>query len=383
MNLLHDETPYTFDRVIRLAFAAAFLWGLIWLLGYLSDVLIPFVVALLLAYLVNPLVCRVQRYLSNRTVAVLSSLVLVMAVLVLLFSLLLPVVSSEIRHMGKVLSEVANNSDITVRAQQLLPGDVWSKIQDYAAREDVRQLFKTQNLWSYVETAVRKLFPGVVGVISGTFSMLMGLLGLAVIMLYLVFLLIDYHKLRGEGTELLPTAWREPTMQFLGEFERGMNRYFRAQALVAALVGVVFAVGFSLIGLPMGILLGLFIGLLNMVPYLQTLGLIPAVLLGLFHALETGGSFWAMLGLVALVFIVAQVLQDGFLVPKIMGDVTGLSPAMILLSLSIWGKLLGMLGLVIALPVTCLLLAYYRVWVLGENGPAVAVDDQQVEANNP
>lgn len=377
MNLLNDKTPYTFDRIIRLAFFAAFLWGLIWLLGYLSDVLIPFVVALLLAYLVNPLVCRVQRYLPNRTMAVLGSLALVMAVLLLVFTLLLPLVSGEIRHMGKVLGAVANNSDITARAQQLLPGDVWTKIQEYASREDVRHFFKTQNLWSYVETAVRKLFPGVVGVISGTFSMLMGLFGLAVILLYMVFLLIDYHKLRSEGTELLPPAWREPTMQFLGEFERGMNRYFRAQALVAALVGVVFAVGFSLIGLPMGILLGLFIGLLNMVPYLQMLGLIPAVLLGLFHALETGTSFWVMLGLVALVFIVAQVIQDGFLVPKIMGDVTGLSPAMILLSLSIWGKLLGMLGLVIALPVTCLLLAYYRVWVLGESEPVMLADEEQ------
>ncbi len=375
MSLLHDKTPYTFDRVIRLVIVIGVLWGLIWLLGYLSDVLIPFVAALLLAYLVNPLVCRVQGFLQNRVAAVLASLAMLTIVMVLVVSVLLPLVVAEVRYMGEVLSEVANNADIAARAQRLLPADLWSVIQDYAAREDVRQVFKTDNLWTLVEAGVRKITPGVLGMLSGAFSMLMGLLGLAIILLYLVFLLIDYDKVRGQWAELLPAGWRDSAAQFLGEFERGMSRYFRAQALVAGITGVVFALGFALIGLPMGILLGLLIGLLNMVPYLQALGVIPAVLLGLFHSLETNSSFWVMLGLIALVFVVAQVLQDGFLVPKIMGDVTGLSPAMILLSLSIWGKLLGMFGLVIALPITCLMLAYYRVWVLGEQN-AEAMPEQ-------
>lgn len=374
MTLLYDKTPYTFDRVIRLVFAAGLLGALIWLLGYLSDVLIPFVAALLLAYLVNPLVCRMQRFLPNRVAAVLASLTLVLIVLLLTASLLWPLVAGELRHMGEVLTDVANNSDISARAQQLLPADLWAIIQEYAARENVRQFFKADNLWALAEGGMGKIFPGVMGMLSGTFSFLLGLLGLAIILLYLVFLLIDYEKVRGQWAEFLPLHWRASAIRFVGEFERGMNRYFRAQALVAGITGIVFALGFSLIGLPMGILLGLLIGLLNMVPYLQSLGVIPAVLLGLFHALETGGSFWALLGLIALVFIVAQVFQDGVLVPKIMGDVTGLSPVMILLSLSIWGKLLGLFGLVVALPMTCLLLAYYRVWVLGEQTTAPAED---------
>lgn len=374
MTLLHDKTPYTFDRVIRLVLAAGLLGGLIWLLGYLSDVLIPFVAALLLAYLVNPLVCRMQRFLPNRVAAVLASLTLVLIVLLLTAGLLWPLVAGELRHMGKVLTDVANNSDISARAQQLLPADLWAVIQEYAGRENVRQFFKADNLWALAEGGMGKIFPGVMGMLSGTFSFLLGLLGLAVILLYLVFLLIDYEKVRGQWAEFLPLHWRASAIRFVGEFERGMNRYFRAQALVAGITGIVFALGFSLIGLPMGILLGLLIGLLNMVPYLQSLGVIPAVLLGLFHALETGGSFWVLLGLITLVFIVAQVFQDGVLVPKIMGDVTGLSPAMILLSLSIWGKLLGLFGLVVALPMTCLLLAYYRVWVLGEQKIAPAED---------
>jgi predicted PurR-regulated permease PerM len=147
---------------------------------------------------------------------------------------------------------------------------------------------------------------------------------------------------------------------FFRDFKVGMQRYFRAQAAVAFIVGILFAIGFSVISLPLGILLGLFIGLLNMVPYLQIIGVIPAAVLATMHALESGISIWLSLGLTGLVFIVVQIIQDTILIPRIMGKVTGLSPAIILLSLSIWGKLLGMFGLLIALPMTCLLWAYYQ-----------------------
>ena len=139
-----------------------------------------------------------------------------------------------------------------------------------------------------------------------------------------------------------------------------MSNYFRGQAAVAAICGVLFAIGFALIGLPLGILLGLFIGLLNMVPYLQLIGLIPAGLLAIMHAVQSGINVWMVLGLTGLVFGVVQIIQDAVLVPKIMGKVTGLNPAMMMLSLSIWGKLLGLLGMIIALPVTYMLLVYYR-----------------------
>jgi predicted PurR-regulated permease PerM len=184
--------------------------------------------------------------------------------------------------------------------------------------------------------------------------------GLAVILLYLVFLLVDFQRIQSRWGELLPEAARGQIQGFFVEFETAMSRYFRAQFVVAMLTGTMFAVGFSIIGLPLAILLGVMLGILNMVPYLQLVGLVPAVFLALFHALETGQSFWVVILLVLLVTAVAQTIQDGVLVPKIMGDAMGLPPWLILLSLSVWGKLLGVFGLVIALPATCLVLAWYR-----------------------
>jgi predicted PurR-regulated permease PerM len=369
--MLLDRKPYTFDRVFRIGIAVALLWGLIWLLGYLSDVLIPFAVALILAYMINPMVNVIQKKIPHRLAAVFMSLSIVIALAVFLVWLIIPMIITEIKHTGQLLSNLVNNADLAQHAAKRLPPDLWQAIKDYASRQEVQQFFKTENFWKIAEMAARKVLPGVWGLITGTASFIMGLVGLAVIGLYLVFLLLDYEKVFQEWKELLPPSHRETIMGFVSDFESAMNRYFRGQAVVASIVGGLFATGFLLIGLPMGILLGLFIGLLNMVPYLQIIGLIPAILLALVYALETGTSFLVILGLTGLVFIVVQIIQDAILVPKIMGRVTGLNPAMILLSLSIWGKLLGIFGLLIALPLTFLLLAYYRQFIVTRYSEAV------------
>jgi len=355
-----DKKPYTLDRIVRIGIAAGLLWGLIWLLAYLSAVLIPFAVALLLAYLINPLVLLVQRKVPSRVIAVFISLFAVLASVAILAWLLIPMIVADIANMGRILTDFVNDSDLAEQAAQRLPPHIWEAVKDFMTSNDVRDFFRTDNFWKISESIARKVLPGAWGLLTGTASFIMGLVGLAVIGLYLIFLLLDYEKVKQGWKDMLPPAYQEATMAFVSDFQLAMNRYFRAQAEVASIVGILFAVGFWLIDLPMGILLGLLIGILNMVPYLQIIGLIPAFLLALVHAVETGSSFWVAIGLTGSVFVVIQTIQDTVLVPKIMGRVTGFSPAIILLSLSIWGKLLGFFGLIIALPMTCLLLAYYR-----------------------
>ena len=140
----------------------------------------------------------------------------------------------------------------------------------------------------------------------------------------------------------------------------GMNQYFRGQVLVAFCVGVLFSIGFLIIDFPAAIAFGMFIGMLNLVPYLQVVSVLPMALLAMLKAANTAAGFWPiMLGAVA-VMLVVQLIQDLFLVPKIMGKRMNLHPAVILLSLSVWGHLLGVLGMIVALPLTTLLLAYLR-----------------------
>ena len=361
-----EPKPFTFDRVVRILLGLGLAAGLVWLAGYLSDVLIPFAVALLLAYLTNPLIALVQKKISNRAAAVAVSLFAIVALALLLGWFVIPRIAGEILQMGRMVTDLVNNSDLAGRASKQLPPDLWQYIKRFLERPEINNFFKNIDIWKIAKVVAQKVLPGVWGLITGTASFFVGLIGLFVIGLYFIFLLLDYETVRA-WKELIPPAHRQSIVAFIDDFESAMSSYFRGQAAVAFICGVLFAIGFTLIGLPLGILLGLFIGLLNMVPYLQLIGLLPAGLLALMHAVESGINIWVVVGLTGLVFLVVQIIQDVILVPRIMGKVTGLNPAIMMLSLSIWGKLLGLLGMIIALPMTYLLLVYYRRLILASS----------------
>lgn len=358
--MLNSKTPYTFDRVVRRFITAGVLLGLIWLVSFLSDVLIPFAVAMLLAYLTNPMVDRVQEKIPNRAVSVFISLFVIVSLLILLIWFLVPLIVNEVSHMGRILSQLAGDAAFAERARKILPPEIWQGIKDFAASSNIQEFFKDADIFRILQVVTQRVLPGIWGLIAGTASFLLGIVGLSVIGLYLVFLLIDYQNISHGWVQLIPPAYRESIERFTKAFESIMSQYFRGQAAVASICGVLFAIGFSIIGLPMGIVLGLFIGLLNMVPYLQILGMIPAFLLAIFMAIESNTGIWMAIGMTGLVFAVVQIVQDLILTPKIMGKVTGLNPAMMILSISVWGKLLGFLGLIVALPMTYLVLTYYR-----------------------
>ena len=202
--------------------------------------------------------------------------------------------------------------------------------------------------------------------LSGTINFAIGLLGSLVVLLYLVFILLDYEKISEGWIRFLPASKRDFAGMIVSDVKNGMNAYFRGQSLIALLVGILFSIGFLIIDFPMAIGLGLFIGVLNLIPYLQLVGFIPTIILALVKAADTGQNFWVILLCALAVFAVVQTIQDVFLTPRIMGHVMGLNPAIILLSLSIWGSLLGIIGLIIALPLTTLLISYYRRFILNE-----------------
>lgn len=367
MSLL-NQRPYTFDRVVRLALTLGVGYGIFMLLDYLQSVLVPFAVAVLLAYLIEPIVRFFQHKarFKSRILSILAALVTVVVLFTGVVMLIAPTVVSNVQHAGELLSKVAEDNQIDEQARSIIPENLWNSIQETLQNPSLTTLFDKEGLPELTTEALQRVLPEVVGVFSSAFNIVVGILGLAVIILYLIFILIDFDSITKGWHQLVPQGIRPRVEAMVHDFGAAMSKYFRAQALIATSVGILFAIGFSLISLPLGILFGLFVGLLNMVPYLQNIAIIPAALLAFIHALDTGQSFWFMMLLVLAVFAVVQAIQDLFLTPRIMGDATGLNPAMIMLSLSIWGKLLGLLGLIIALPMTFLLLSYYRKFLAGQ-----------------
>lgn len=185
-----------------------------------------------------------------------------------------------------------------------------------------------------------------------------------VVILYVLFIMLDYERLMLSFRQLVPHNHRRRVYRITSDIKHTMSRYFRGQFLIAAIVGILFALGFMMIGLPMGVVLGLFIGVLNLVPYLQLISLPITALLCLVWTAGTGGDFWVIFWESMAVYVVVQSIQDLVLTPRVMGKAMGLNPAIILLALSVWGSLLGFMGLIIALPLTTLILSYYNQYVV-------------------
>lgn len=355
-----ERQPYTFDRVIRILFGAVFVVGLFYLIYILRGALLPFLVAWIVAYMLNPLVVYNKRVfkLKGRVIAIALTFLEVLVTLALLAVLVLPSIIDEIGVMRRLLSDyVYHSSNIP-----FVPQAVHDFIRQNVDFTQLSTLLSREQWLSVIEES----FSGAWGFITGSVGEIINIVSWLIVLLYIVFILLDYDKILVGFQRMIPQRYRPTVVSIVSDIEVSMNRYFRGQALVAGLVGILFCIGFLIVGLPLAIVLGLFIGVLNMVPYLQLVGLIPTVLLCLVSASETGTNFWLLFGACILVFIVVQLIEDIFIVPRVMGKVTGLNPAIILLSLSIWGTLLGFVGMIIALPLTTLCLSYYERYVIGD-----------------
>lgn len=189
----------------------------------------------------------------------------------------------------------------------------------------------------------------------------LGLLaGIGFVPLFLFFTLLSGDSLRGQATELL-SVFRKPTQQkilyFMDVFLEYVTTFFQGQLIIAGAMGAMYAMGFALIGLKLGVLLGLVLGLLNIVPFLgTTIGLMAV--LPMAYLQEDGGV--QLLVLAGLVFTAVQLTESWLLTPHIMANRSGLHPALVIISLFFWGTALsGIIGMVLAVPLTAFFVAIW------------------------
>lgn len=355
---MYARQPYTLDRVVRLVIALAIILGAIWLIDILKDVLLPFLVACLIAYLFEPFVQHNRKllHLKGRVAAVFVTLFEALMLLSILIYILAPMISAEIQQMSEIMKTYAS-SKMTVR---FLPVEFQHMLRRSLDFHQISDMLSKQDWMTIITDALRATW----NVISSGLDVILGIISWLIVVLYVVFIMIDYERLGRGFQSMIPAKMRGVAGQIGHDIAENMNRYFRGQALIAFIVGVLFSIGFSIIGLPMAIVLGMFIGVLNLVPYLQLISVVPTAVLCLVYAVSGGGEFWMLCWESFAVYCIVQAIQDLFLTPKIMGKAMGLNPAIILLALSVWGTLLGFIGLIIALPLTTLLISYYRHYVV-------------------
>lgn len=360
---VYVRRPYTFDRVVRIFFSVCVLIAALYLLNVLKGVLLPFMVACLIAYMLEPIVKWNMRILHvrRRFLPVVLTLLEATALVVLFCVTFFPYLVSECSEMADMVKKYAT-AKVNI---PFVSESIHRFIRENVDFDQISRLLSKEEWHTLIKSSLSKGW----SFLSSGLAIVVGLVSWLVVVLYVIFIMLDYERLMLSLKQLVPHSRRRQVYHIGRDIKNAMNRYFRGQALIAFLVGVMFSIGFLVIGLPMGVVLGLFIGLLNMVPYLQLVSLPITALLCLVWTVSTGGDFWLIFWEAMAVYVIVQCIQDLFLTPKIMGSAMGLNPAIILLSLSVWGALLGFMGLIIALPLTTLLLSYYNMYIIQRYEP--------------
>ncbi len=352
------EKTITFDLFVRGMLCTLLIALLLFVLNALSGVLLPFFVAWLLAYMLHPVVRFVQYRMkvTSRVMAIIITFIVVIGTITGVVYLIIPPMIEQFGKMGELVIKYLHATSHI----ESFP----TALRDWLAsnNDNIHRLFNNKEVMTMVKQAMPKLF----AMIEQTASVIGSVIASFITLLYLFFILLDYEKLSSGFIKIFPERARPFWRELIDDVERKLNSYIRGQSLVALCIGILFCIGFTIIGFPMAIGLGILVGLLSLVPYLHGLAFIPMVMLSLLKAADTGQNFWVIMASATAVFIVVQIITDFVLTPKIMGKAMGLNPAILLLSLSVWGSLLGFIGLIIALPLTTLLIAYYKRYITKE-----------------
>lgn len=354
-----------FDRFIRGLIMIAVLVAVCMAIDYLSAVLIPFLVAWALAYILCPIVNFFQHTcrLRFRLPSIFVTLGLVFGIIGGLLYLAVPAMIDELVHLKDVATAYLAGTLTT----DSLPAGIQRFIQENSDKIKLERFLNKKD----VITALKNALPKMWSVLLSTANIIISILSSLMALLYLVFMLYDYDLVKKKWIDFIPKNHKAFAKKVVADIDHGMSGYLRGQALIALINCVMFSIGFVIIDFPMPVGLGIFIGLISFVPYVQLVGFIPALILAALCALDTGRNFWMlMLGVVA-VYVIVQIIQDSIVTPHIMGKIMGLRPAIVLLSLTVWGYALGIIGLIIALPATQLIISYYRMYI-SEDSPNVA-----------
>ena len=350
---------FTFDRIARMLVLSVLILLIYVAVQAIWSVILPFLLAGIFAYVMMPLV-RFFQYtlrLRSRGLSVILTLLLLGAVVYLAVIFIIPSINAEIEKTLQVISGYSSGQDILT---MILPRNIRNYLNGGLRWGNFSQQLSLEKILENVKL----LLDQVGGIINSTLSIFSWGLVFLIGFIYFVFILLDFENLGRGFISLFPKTLR-PTIRTISmDLDRYMNNYFRGQALIAISVGILLSIGFNIIGLPLATAMGIFIGILNFIPYMQALGIIPLGLASLLMAAQTGENAFVCMLLAYGVLMIVQIIQDMIIVPRIMGQTMGMRPSLILLVLSIWGYLLGFFGMLIALPITMFIYSLYMRYVL-------------------
>ena len=321
---------------------------LVLLIYLLAPILAPFLVALGLAYLGNPLVARLQDWRWPRTLAVIVVFALFFLVAIIALLVLLPALQRQIMHFATKLPAYIDWVQMT-----LIPvlQQSWGIELQGLDIDSAKQVLVShwQDIGTWLGTALR-------GLSSSGLNLLGWLINLSLVPLVSFYFLRDWDTMWVRLRALLPPNMRQPVTRFATQADGVLGAFLRGQLLVMLLLAIIYFLGLSLIGLDLALPLALLAGAVSFVPYLGVIvGLLSAGLAALLQFQEPTALLW-----VVLVFGIGQFLEGFILTPYIVGDRLGLHPLAVIFAIMAGGQLFGFVGVLLALPVAAVLLVALR-----------------------
>ena len=319
----------------------------LWFFISIEPVLMPFFVSMVLAYLGDPLADRLEALGLSRRLSV--SLVFLLLTLVIVVALLLvvPVLGRQLGQLVESLPAVLNwvQQTMVPRVQSLTGLDLTTDID--ALRQAV------VDNWKETGTFAATLLSGV----SRSGLALVGWIGnLALIPVVTFYLLLDWDVLVAKVRDWLPRRWEDTAKRLAGQCDEVLSSFLRGQLIVMLCLGIIYAIGLTLLGVRFGLLIGLLSGLASIVPYL---GVIVGISVAGVVAFFQSGEWWMLLG-VAGVFGFGQVVESVVLQPKLLGDKIGLHPVAVIFAVLAGGNLFGFTGVLLALPAAAVIMVLLR-----------------------
>ena len=357
-------------RWVKLVLAILVLAGLGWLVYELQNILVPFGLAVVAAYVFNPLVRMVQKRLGWRRITVVLMLVSVLT-LVMVVAVMLGLyyawtsVQEMVPAAQKAITESARADGVWARLQaglQQVPEALRTEVDKVV--KDLPELIKQhfQKIAGSVLKGVGAVLAAVWGLVVALFGFALRVFNFVLFFVVMAYLLIDLPKMREGAKDLLPLKYKDDILRVLKAIDRDVHAFFRGQLLVALALGVIYSVGLLISGVDFALIIGPVAGVANMVPYLGiVVGMGPAILMVLLDF-----SWLKLIGAV-LTFVIGQTIEGFYLTPKIVGENVGLNPVAVILAILIFGQLLGFLGVIFAVPLAAAvkvllheLIAYYK-----------------------
>ncbi|MGE8359452.1 AI-2E family transporter [Pseudomonas sp.] len=320
-----------------------------WLLYLLHPILSPFLVGILLAYLGDPLVDRLERHKLSRTWGVVVVFTLFSLVLAILLLVLIPMLGRQLVRLYELAPQM-----IDWVQHQVLP---WVQLK-LGLSEGFWRFDQLKAAFSEHLGKTTDIAGGILSQVTASSLALMAwLANLLLIPVVSFYLMRDWDVMMTKLRGLLPRSREGIVVQLVGECHEVLGAFLRGQLLVMLALGAMYAVGLMLIGLELGLLIGILAGLASIVPYLGVVvGLGAAITAGLF---QFGVEFYPLLG-ICVVFMVGQLLEGMLLTPLLVGDRIGLHPVAVIFAIMAGGQLFGFTGVLLALPVAAVIMVLLR-----------------------